>query len=167
MISRRVTLAALAYAALEAAGGCRPPPPSLPSSLWGAPAPTLRHRAIDGREVDSAALRGRVVVVEFFASYCEPCKRSLPALERLHRRERGVAVVAIGEDESPAKTRSMAATFGLTMPVLHDAGNVLAGRFRVDGLPSAFVVDGRGLVRWVGGAAERGELRRVIAALRA
>lgn len=164
MISRRVTLAALASAALGP--GCRPPPPSLPSSLWGAEAPALQHRAIDGRIVDGAALRGRIVVVEFFASYCEPCKRTLPALQRLHRRGRGLAVIAVGEDESPAKTRAMAASFGLTMPVIHDAGNVLAGRFRVDGLPSAFVVDTRGVVRWVGGGAEAGELRRVIAAVR-
>ncbi|MEZ4449763.1 MAG: TlpA disulfide reductase family protein [Nannocystaceae bacterium] len=164
MISRRVTVAILASAA-AAALGCRPPR-SLPSPLWDEVAPELRGQAIDGRQIDAAALRGRVVVVEFFASYCEPCKRSLPALERLARRDRDVLVIAIGEDEALSKTRGMAEAFQLSMPVLHDYGNVLAGRYRVDGLPITFVVDEGGVIRWVGGAIEGKDLRRVIATVR-
>ncbi|MEZ4383555.1 MAG: TlpA disulfide reductase family protein [Nannocystaceae bacterium] len=159
----RLALAALA-SGLSCAGA---PPPSLPTSLYGATMPAFRRAAIDGREVSSAALRGRVVVVEFFASYCAPCRRSLPALVELAARDPSLAVVAIGEDERRDLTAAMAAEYGLTMPVVHDAGNLLAARFRIDGLPSTFVIDERGVIRWFGGADHSARtLARVVAAVR-
>ncbi len=129
--------------------------------------PSFERRSLDGREVETQALRGRIVVVEFFASYCEPCRRSLPALVKLAKRDRTISVVAIGEDERRDRTAKMAADYGLTMPVIHDAGNVLAARFRIDGLPSTFVIDERGAIRWVGGADHNAAtLARVIKAIR-
>ena len=148
--------------------GCaRTPPPSLPSSLYGTPMPSFERRSLDGREVSSKRLHGQIVVIEFFASYCEPCKRSLPAIVKLARRDHRLRVVAIGEDERLDLTAKMAADYGLTMPVLHDTSNVLAARFRIDGLPSTFVVDERGTIRWIGGAAhDTATLARVIQAIR-
>jgi len=148
-----VLLAALVLIALPSAAGCSArPPPSLPSSLWGQPAPQLHATAIDGRAVDTAALRGRVYVVEFFASYCEPCKRTLPALRRLAARDRQLVVIGVGEDEQRALTESMAATYALPFPIVHDAGNTIAARFRLDSVPLTVVVDGDGVVRWLGDA---------------
>lgn len=164
--SRRTLLraAALALAAPACAGAL---PPSQASSLWGEPAPRLAHAAIDGRLVDSTALAGKVLVVDFFASYCKPCERTLPALRRLARRDRDLHVVGVGEDEELALVVSMAQRHGLDFPVLHDRGNVLAARFRVDRLPSTFVIDGGGRVRWVGGAEEdEDDLARVVRAVR-
>ena len=158
----------LVIAAMAAGGGCRrTPPPSLPSSLFGATMPAFDRPAIDGRRISSTALRGDVVVVEFFASYCEPCRRSLPALRKLAARDPSLRVVAIGEDEREGATRAMAAEYELGVPVIHDAGNVLAARFRIDGLPSTFVIDGEGAVRWIGGADhDAATLARVVAAIR-
>jgi thiol-disulfide isomerase/thioredoxin len=145
----------------------RTPPPSLPSSLFSAPAPNFEREAIDGRRVSSEELRGDVIVVEFFASYCAPCRRSLPALVKLAKRDPSLQVVAIGEDERRDLTIRMAAEYGLTMPVIHDVGNVLAARFRIDGLPSTYVLDGDGALRWVGGADhDAATLARVVAAVR-
>lgn len=129
--------------------------------------PAFRRDALDGREVSSTALRGRVVVIEFFASYCEPCKRSLPAIVELAARDPSLAVIAVGEDERRDLTAAMAVDYGLTMPVIHDVGNILAARFRIDGLPSTFVVDDLGVIRWVGGADHSAAtLARVVAAVR-
>ncbi|MCB9704649.1 MAG: TlpA family protein disulfide reductase [Myxococcales bacterium] len=142
-------------------------PWSLPGAIYGETIPAFRRQALDGREVSSTALRGDVVVVEFFASYCEPCRHSLPALQRLAERERGLQIIAIGEDEARDKSAAMAVEFGLTMPVVHDVGNLLAAGFRVDGLPTTFVVDRQGVVRWIGGADPSGrELARVVKAVR-
>lgn len=142
-------------------------PPSLSSSLFSAPTPAFERQAIDGRRVSSEELRGDVIVVEFFASYCAPCRRSLPALVKLAKRDPSLQVVAIGEDERRDLTITMAAEYGLTMPVIHDVGNVLAARFRIDGLPSTFVLDGDGALRWVGGADhDAATLARVVAAVR-
>ncbi len=164
---RRLTAFALAIASAPPLACAKPPPPSLPSSLFGAPAPAFERAALDGRRVSSEALRGDVLVVEFFASYCEPCKRSLPALVKLAERDPSLQIVAVGEDERRDRTATMAAEYGLTMPVIHDRGNVLAARFRIDGLPSTFVIDGEGALRWVGGADHDAKtLARVVATIR-
>ena len=58
--------------------------------------------------------------------------------------------VGVAEDEYQADVQEMITQFGLTFPVVHDRGNVLAGRFRVDELPITFVADAAGTIRWVG-----------------
>ncbi len=163
----RVAFLALMLGPAASMGCARTPPPSLPTTLYGAPMPSFERRTLDGREVSSKGLRGQIVVVEFFASYCEPCKRSLPAIVKLARSDHRLTVVAIGEDERLDLTAKMAADYGLTMPVIHDAGNVLAARFRIDGLPSTFVIDEHGAIRWLGGADhDAATLARVIKAIR-
>ena len=158
---------ALALASTLSLGCARSLPPSLPSSLFSAPTPVFEREAVDGRRVSSEELRGDIIVVEFFASYCAPCRRSLPALVKLAKRDPSLQVIAVGEDERRDLTINMAAEYGLTMPVIHDAGNVLAARFRIDGLPSTFVLDGDGALRWVGGADhDAATLARVVAAVR-
>ncbi len=165
--TRRITAIALAIVSALPLACARRLPPSLPSSLFSASTPAFERDAIDGRRVSSEAMRGDVLVVEFFASYCEPCRRSLPALVKLAKRDPNLQVVAVGEDERRDLTVKMAAEYGLTMPVVHDLGNVLAARFRIDGLPSTFVIDGEGALRWVGGADHDARtLARVVAAIR-
>jgi thiol-disulfide isomerase/thioredoxin len=158
---------AFALAACATSGG--PPPPSSPSPLLDAALPDFDRRTLDGGRIDTAQLRGRVVVVEFFATYCAPCRDTLPAVQRLHTRlGREVAFVGVNIDEYESKAREMATAFGLSFPVVHDAGGV-RGRFRVTDLPATFVADPDGVVRWVrvGGSGSTGdELERAIAAAR-
>lgn len=90
-------------------------------------------------------------MVKFFAKYCEPCTRTLPAAEQLHRKHPKVAFVGVSEDEYPSDAEELIASYGLSFPVIYDRGNVLAGRFRVTEMPATFVVDRAGIVRWVGG----------------
>jgi peroxiredoxin len=143
--SRRRWLGLVALAA-----GCRPPemPPSAPTSLLGEQAPEFSRRGLDGRAVDSAGLRGKVVVVEFFARYCEPCWKHLPKVQRWTARQRDVAVIGIGADEFAGDTLAMVRALGVAFPVVHDAGLVLTARFRVDKIPATLVLDREGRVRW-------------------
>lgn len=142
-------------------------PPSAPTSLLGEPAPAFSRRSLDGGQVDMAALRGRVVVVEFFAEYCKPCWTHLPRVQRWARRHRDVAVIGVGADEYASATRSMAEALGLEFPVVHDAGLGLAARFRVDKIPTTLVLDREGRVRWRSFPGDGvGELDRAVEAVR-
>ena len=76
---RNKRILAWAFCAMTAWGGaqgCAPPvlPPSAPSALLGQPLPAFKRHAIDGSSVDPQAAQGHIVVVKFFAKYCEPCK---------------------------------------------------------------------------------------------
>lgn len=130
------------------------PPPSAPSALSGKPLPAIHRPALDGASVDTTAARGRVVVVKFFADYCAPCKKTLPAAEALHRDRPDVVVIGISEDENAGIAEDVARRYQLSFPVVFDAGQVLAGRFRVNELPATFVAGKDGSVRWVGGVSQ-------------
>lgn len=159
------TLASLLL--VVACGGAAPPPPSEASPLLGRSVPTFRRAALSGELVDSGAWRGRVVVVDFFARSCAPCQVTLPVAEAVHRDQPDVVFVGVSEDETIGDAQEVIARHGLTFSVLHDRGSVLAGRFRVSGLPTTFVIAGDGTVRWVGGL-ERGDdaLARAVRAAR-
>ena len=109
-------------------GGGKPaaPPPSTHSSLLGKPAPEFRRPAMGGESVTIASSKGKVVVVKFFAKYCEPCKRTLPAIEKLHKDRADIVIIGVAEDEHEAEAREVVQTYGLSFPVVHDASNVLA-----------------------------------------
>lgn len=132
--------------------GCVPPgpPPTAPSAILDKPLPKLSGRTVDGKKVQPEELANRVVVIKFFAKYCEPCKKTLPAAQRLHVDNDDVQFIGVAEDEFGADVSEMIKTYGLTFPVIHDKSNVVAGRFRVDQLPATFVTDTKGNVRWVG-----------------
>ena len=132
-------------------GSTSGPPPSSPSPLLGKPAPTFQRASVNGPPIAIASSGGRVTVVKFMAKYCEPCVRTLPAIEKLHVDHPEIAVVGISEDEHESAARELVATYGLTFPVVHDAQQVLAARYRVRDLPVTYVLDGHGNVAWVGG----------------
>ena len=125
--------------------------PSGPLAAQTKPLPEIKRRTLEGATFDTAAVRGRqVVVVKFFAKYCEPCTRSLPWFERFAKEHADVAVLGIAEDERESDVRDVATAFGLTFPIVHDTGNALSGRFRVTDMPITFVADKSGRIRWVG-----------------
>lgn len=147
--------------------GHPPMPPSAANDRLGGALPTFARPALDGRKVDIAE-RGKITVVKFFAKYCEPCKKTLPAAEAMHRNTPDVRVIGISEDEYRADAEAMVKTFRLTFPVVLDRGNVLAGRYRVNELPAVFVADANGTVRWVGPPeATEGDIEAAVKAVRA
>jgi cytochrome c biogenesis protein CcmG/thiol:disulfide interchange protein DsbE len=157
MSVRLSVLLLLAAGAAALAGACGhssppgPPPPSSQSRILGAPVPAFRRPSVQGGTFDTAEADGRVLVVDFFADYCRPCQRTLPRLEALHRAEPRLVVVGVSLDGDAAGAWKSIGRHHLSFPVVHDAGNVLAGRFRVTELPFAFVIDGSGRVRFAAG----------------
>ena len=153
---RRFTLATSVGATIAAlcleTGGCgRSMPPSYPHALEDKPMPQFQHRALDGSMVDTHAVLGHVVVIKFFAKYCAPCRRTLPALEAIHERRDDLVVIGVAEDDALSDANAVVSQYGLTFPVIHDGGQQLSGRFGVSAIPITFLVDRAGSVFWVGG----------------
>ena len=108
----------------------------------GTPAPALRLPGLDGRPVDLAALRGRPVVVNFWATWCEPCVREFPLLRQAaaaHRADR-LAVVGVLTSDRPAAARDFVRAYGATWPVGRDPAATTAGRWGAVGLPHTYFV---------------------------
>ncbi len=141
-----------ALAALAALAACAVPR-SLPraASRIGQPL-ELVARDLQGREVDVAADAGVVRVVDFWATWCEPCREQFPALEKMRRElgPRGLSVYAVSFDEDPAQIPRFLEATPVGFRVLWDRGGAAwAARYDLDRLPTTLVVDGRGIIRFV------------------
>jgi cytochrome c biogenesis protein CcmG/thiol:disulfide interchange protein DsbE len=123
------------------------PPPSSASTAAhayppGVPAPPLRLRDLDGGQVDLAALRGRPVVVNFWATWCEPCVREFPLLRQAatdHRPDR-LAVVGVLTNDRPAAARAFVRRHHATWPVGIDPDATTASRWGAVGLPHTYFI---------------------------
>ncbi|HYC37149.1 MAG TPA: TlpA disulfide reductase family protein [Usitatibacter sp.] len=151
LLGRRLAGAAFVlFAALLPAGVLAGAREDAPLKPWkGGPAPRLELEALDGRKFDLAAMRGRVVVVNFWATWCEPCLAEMPSLERLREKMRGrpFEVLAVNYGESEERAGGYVARQKLTLPVLLDPEKRTAAAWKVGGLPMTFLVDARGQVR--------------------
>jgi cytochrome c biogenesis protein CcmG, thiol:disulfide interchange protein DsbE len=124
------------------------PPPKV-----GAPAPRFSLPRLQGDgSVSLTSLRGKTVVLNFFASWCNPCKREAPVLERLWQQDRshGLVVVGVDANDSRGDARRFVRVHGVTYPVVfdHDA-RIAANRYAVANLPVTYVLNPNG--RIVGG----------------
>lgn len=122
-----------------------------PIKPWtGGATPALKLSAMDGRQVDLASLRGRVVLLNFWATWCEPCRDEMPSLQRLRARMKGqpFELFAVNYGESDARVEAFAAKLGLSIPVLLDPYKRSVEDWKVRGLPMTFLVDAQGKVRY-------------------
>jgi thiol-disulfide isomerase/thioredoxin len=114
----------------------------------GAPAPDFEWIGPDGRTLRLSSYRGKVVVVNFWATWCPPCREELPALQRVAASEPDVVVLEVDLMEPGDKARSFLESLGLDrlQPVL-DSDGATTRRYGVLILPSTFFVDAGGVIR--------------------
>jgi len=117
----------------------------------GDAAPDFRLDALDGRSVSLSELRGNVVLVHFWATWCPPCVEEIPSLDRLSRSlpGEGFQVLAVSVDEGGAPAvKSFLERKGLTLPVLLNPDRSVAAGYGTFKFPETYLVDRNGIVRY-------------------
>ena len=117
--------------------------------LVGSPAPEIVLPDLQGRDVKLSELRGKVVLVNFWATWCKPCKEEMPAMQASYDklRDKGFVVLAVNELEDTARVAEHIRTHGHTFEVVMDHNNKVANMYGVVGLPASFLIDPQGIVR--------------------
>ncbi|MGQ0810129.1 MAG: redoxin domain-containing protein [Nitrospiraceae bacterium] len=116
----------------------------------GDEAPAFQLRDLDGVIISLDQLRGRVVLVNFWATWCGPCKVEMPAMETLYRsfRRQDFEILAVSTDaQGAAVTRPFQQEMGFTFPILHDADFRIGLTYGARTLPMTFLIDRRGIIR--------------------
>jgi peroxiredoxin len=95
--------------------------------------------------------RGKVILLNIWATWCEPCREEMPTMEALHRdlEDEGLAIVAVSVDDPNAMPtiRQFVQEYGLTFDVLHDQSQLFRGVYRYFGVPETYVIDRKGVIR--------------------
>ncbi|HYD53122.1 MAG TPA: TlpA disulfide reductase family protein [Gemmatimonadaceae bacterium] len=149
--TRLVGAIACALAACACTSDARTPAPAQRVEV-GAPAPPFAAVTLDGDSASLAALRGRPVLLNVWATWCHPCRDEIPVLQALHERygARGLALVGVSVDaEGEASSiREFAREFRMTYPIWLDPAERVSTTFLTVGVPTTFLIGKDGTLRW-------------------
>jgi thiol-disulfide isomerase/thioredoxin len=149
---RVAALGALALTALLVSGCSLQPDVSTrvqPNSRTAQPAPPLSGSSLSGSHIDLTAMRGHPVVIDFWASWCGPCRAEQPELDALVTRyaARGVQFLGVDIRDDSANARAYVQEFHITYPSVFDPASDDAATFNVDAPPTTLVIDASGTIR--------------------
>jgi thiol-disulfide isomerase/thioredoxin len=141
--------------ALVAAGGAawsmllQPAPETPTIARLGAPAPQIALPVVGGGTSNLAAERGKVVLVNFWATWCEPCKSEMPGLQHLadELRDRSFVLYSVDLQEDGQQVEAFQRQYGLNLYAVLDENGDVTRAYGVRALPATFLIDQRGLVR--------------------
>jgi thiol-disulfide isomerase/thioredoxin len=128
------------------------------SPLVGKPADDFTLPDLKGVKRALSSHKGKVVLLDFWATWCGPCRREMPIIEKLHGRfaKKGLVVYGVNCSESSAKAKAFVAKYAYTFPQLLDHDGSVQARYQITAIPTVFIVDKQGTVRahLIGGRSE-------------
>lgn len=115
----------------------------------GKPAPNLDTVDMKGDVWSLSKQKGKVVFVNFWATWCAPCREEMPSMQRLYAKlpKDKFKMVALYNRDKPELVKNFITKLGITIPILDDQQNILGERYGLTGLPETFIVDKKGVIR--------------------
>lgn len=137
-----------------------------PAPKVGEPAPDFTLQDMDGKVVRLSDFRGQTLVLNFWATWCAPCRQEFPEFVATYERnkDKGLAIIGVNIKENVRSVRKFADDFGARFPVVIDADGSVASQYRIQGLPVTWFIDGEGIIQGqVIGLVTKGLLRTNLA----
>jgi cytochrome c biogenesis protein CcmG, thiol:disulfide interchange protein DsbE len=131
--------------------------------LVGVHAPSFSRPAVSGAgTLSTDSVKGKVLIVDFWATYCQPCAKEFPKLQALVDQHAGsVVVYALSEDDATEGIAGFVKKTGVHFPIAWDQGNSISQRYKLEKMPTSFVVDKKGVIRFVHGGYVEGEAEKI------
>ena len=125
-------------------------------------APDFKLKMLEGPDsVTLSSLRGKVVLVDFWASWCPPCKKSLPLLAKLDNKYKNLNVVAINIDDEKENARQFLQKLKVELTVVHDTDKIVVSQYDVPELPTAYLIDQYGKIKMVHSGYNEEQLKKL------
>jgi thiol-disulfide isomerase/thioredoxin len=115
------------------------------------PAPEFRLDSLGGQPVNLAQLKGQVVMINFWATWCGPCRQEMPLLDKLYAKYKPMGFTLLGVNVEPDSTLAgpFLAKTPVSFPILFDTKSEVSKLYQIAGMPSTVIVDRKGNLRWV------------------
>jgi cytochrome c biogenesis protein CcmG, thiol:disulfide interchange protein DsbE len=125
------------------------PPRQNAAPQIGAAATPFELKTLDGKPISLTNLRGKPLVINFFASWCDPCREEMPLINELAAQSgnKGYSVLGIAVEDSRAAVTEYAKEFKLTLPIALDLNSTVKRAYRIFGPPATFFIDRQGIIR--------------------
>ena len=120
-----------------------------PVATVGKPAPDFDTVDLNGNVWSLSKLKGQVVFINFWATWCAPCREEMPSMQRLYTKlpKDKFEMIALFNNDTPKVVKGFVAKLGITMPILSDEYNFAGTKYGLTGVPETFIVDKQGIIR--------------------
>lgn len=125
--------------------------PAVAAEQVAGPAPDFTLKSGSGENIKLSELRGQVVLINFWASWCGPCRKEMPLLDQLYQQYKplGFTVLGVNVEEDPAQARTLLGKVPVSFPVLFDGTNAVSKQYDVIAMPTTVIVDRNGNMRYL------------------
>ncbi len=135
-------------------GASPTPPPTSPTRFsvgvgLGNLAPDFTLKNLEGQDISLSSLRGKPVLINFWATWCPPCREEMPYLQQIYEEwsGEGLMLLAVDIGESPALVKEFLETHNFSMPVLLDTERIVSEKYNITAIPTTFFIDRDGIIR--------------------